>query len=162
MKKGFTIIELLVVVCIIGILTSVILVATSSARKKSRDDKRKADLQSVALGLEMYYAKNKSYPIIIDFTNSWATLTNELRSFVPSWPTDPSNAASAYGSGYAYWSNTTTTGIRYVLEATLEINENKPGPPVGCTDLQTNLDDQCFFSDSYNVGDTTHYRISSQ
>jgi len=61
-NKGFTLIELLVVIAIIGLLASVVLLALNSARAKSRDAKRIADMRQIATALELYFNDNSSYP----------------------------------------------------------------------------------------------------
>jgi prepilin-type N-terminal cleavage/methylation domain-containing protein len=61
-KAGFTLIELLVVVAIIGLLASVITVATGNARIKSRDARRLSDIQQVKSGLDIYYNLGSGYP----------------------------------------------------------------------------------------------------
>src|SRR6185503_18040773 len=61
-QKGFTLIELLVVIAIIGLLASVVLLALNSARAKSRDAKRLADIRQVISGLELYFNDCNSYP----------------------------------------------------------------------------------------------------
>jgi len=63
-KKGFTLIELLVVIAIIGILATIILVTYSNLQAKSRDSKRKGDLQAISSSLELYYADHKAYPVL--------------------------------------------------------------------------------------------------
>jgi prepilin-type N-terminal cleavage/methylation domain-containing protein len=53
-KSGFTIIELLVVVAIIGTLASIIMVSVESARSKARDTARKTALSQIQVALELY------------------------------------------------------------------------------------------------------------
>ena len=61
-EKGFTLIELLVVIAIIGLLASVVLLALNSARAKSRDAKRLADIRQIASAMELYYNDCGGYP----------------------------------------------------------------------------------------------------
>jgi type II secretion system protein G len=61
--SGFTLIELLIVIAIIGILTSIGLVSFNSSQMKSRDAKRKANLQQIASALELYYNDKNQYPV---------------------------------------------------------------------------------------------------
>ncbi|MEK7126589.1 MAG: prepilin-type N-terminal cleavage/methylation domain-containing protein, partial [Patescibacteria group bacterium] len=65
MKKssGFTLIEILVVVTIIGLLTLTAVVTYGAFLKQSRDAKRKADLGQVAAALEMYRSNSDTYPV---------------------------------------------------------------------------------------------------
>lgn len=68
MKKflyGFTLLELLVVIGIIGILVGLGAVSYSTAQKKARDAKRKSDLQTLQNCLEQYYSYNNNfkYPV---------------------------------------------------------------------------------------------------
>jgi len=59
---GFTLVEILVVVTIIGIISSLGLVAFASTRKTARDSKRKADLEQIRSALELYRSDVKTYP----------------------------------------------------------------------------------------------------
>jgi len=61
-KKGFTLIELMVVIVIIGILVTMGIFAFQSSQKKSRDARRKVDLNQISRALEMYNNDHGAYP----------------------------------------------------------------------------------------------------
>lgn len=61
-SRGFTLIELMVVVFIIALLASIVIVNISSVRQKGRDAKRLSDISTVASALQSYYADNHTYP----------------------------------------------------------------------------------------------------
>lgn len=60
-NNGFSLIELLVVVTVIGILTSLGISSFKGAQAKARDSIRQTDLKNLATALEVYYQKNGSY-----------------------------------------------------------------------------------------------------
>jgi prepilin-type N-terminal cleavage/methylation domain-containing protein len=60
-KKGFSLIELMVVVSIIAILMALGAVSYTTAQKKARDAKRRGDMRAVQNAFEQYYSVNNSY-----------------------------------------------------------------------------------------------------
>ncbi len=128
-KKGFTLIELLVVIAIIGILSSVVLASLSSARVKSRDARRMADLNQIRTAVELYYSEHGHYPIMATnwtsfdstayknnaITNPVATnLATALAPYLPSGVADPQRG-TAGDAGYLYRSESTTSGASYCI-----------------------------------------------
>lgn len=65
-RRGFTIIEILTVIIIIGILVSLTSYAFSVAARNSRDQTRKSDLQTIKNALEQFYLDNRNYPVLED------------------------------------------------------------------------------------------------
>lgn len=59
---GFTLVELLVVITILGILATIGLVAFTSAQARGRDTQRKSDLKQIASALELFYSDYGKYP----------------------------------------------------------------------------------------------------
>ncbi len=62
MKKGFTLVELLVVITIMSILTVITVSQFQTAKRKANDVARKGDLNALAKSLQMYYADYGSFP----------------------------------------------------------------------------------------------------
>ena len=59
---GFTLIEILVVVAIIGVLAAIIFVSLDKAQARSRDSRRAADMDALKNATSLYYLDKKSLP----------------------------------------------------------------------------------------------------
>lgn len=138
-KRGFTLIEILIVVAIIGVLASIVLVGLGPAQRQGRDARRLSDMKQMQTALELYFQKCGFYPgfVRVVFGSSpcagvaiangtaagWTALQTELNAaglgFSGQIPNDPIAARS-----YSYGSNGGTglpdSGTRYILGAVLE------------------------------------------
>ena len=76
-KHGFTLIEMLIVIVIIGVLASALIPRIGSARGKANDVARKADLQQIATALISYQIDRNTFPTTaaqIDSTGNFTTI----------------------------------------------------------------------------------------
>ena len=65
-NKGFSLIELLVVISIIGVLTTVLVMNFVGSRERARDAQKIQNLHSLKSALRMYYNDNQIYPLSIN------------------------------------------------------------------------------------------------
>ena len=61
-QSGFTIVELLIVIVVIGILAALVVTTFSGIQRKARNTERETDVKAVHGQLEAYFAQNNSYP----------------------------------------------------------------------------------------------------
>lgn len=70
-KSGFTLVEIIVVIGIMALLSSIIFTSFDGAKAKSRDQQRVADISTIQLALEIYFNREKQYPLSLsEFTSS--------------------------------------------------------------------------------------------
>ena len=94
--RGFTLIELMVVIAIIGLLSAAIFSSLSTASQRSRDASRIADIKQVQNALELYAADNGGkYPTVA------STFVSQLNSalvpkYIPVLSEDPMPTRARY------------------------------------------------------------------
>ena len=132
--KGFTLIEILIVVAIIAILASVVLIGLGPTQQAGRDARRISDLRQIQNGLELYFNKCGYYPgdavagscaghahVATTGYNGGATTAKAALTGsaigINSVPDDPNSSQH-----YVY--RTDAGGSTYLLEATLENQNN--------------------------------------
>ena len=114
-KKGFTIVELLIVIVVIAILAAISIVAYSGIQQRARDSQRVQDMATIKKALLMYNADHSGVQSVSTFggggsggwnfssSGNWLTF---LESEYGKMPVDPLNKAAnttAAGSSYFYF-----------------------------------------------------------
>jgi general secretion pathway protein G len=131
--SGFTIVELLIVIVVIGILATLVIVTFTGIQQRARNTKRQTDINAIASHVEAYFADNGKYPTLANMNDS-AFQSASLKGLDPAALKDPKGAAatlvaSPAADAYAYQvtddngnscDNTTTDCTKYTLTATYE------------------------------------------
>jgi len=123
---GFTLLELLVVVVILGILASVGLGQFYTAQKRGRDAQRKENLSSLKKALEMYYNDYGQYPLESDglikvgeSVLDWGDEFSDGKTiYMKQLPKDPAN-------GLKYFYESDDSGSYFKLYSFLEHGEDQ-------------------------------------
>ncbi len=79
--NGFTLVELMVVIFILGLLTTVVVINVLPSQDRAMVEKARADIATLGQALEMYRLDNLSYPASSD---GLAALTSAPASLPPS------------------------------------------------------------------------------
>ena len=133
-SRGFTIVELLIVIVVIGILAALVIVTYNGIQQKARDTERKTDIKALQGHLEAYWADNAKYPTLAQVNDTTAGGFRELnfKGLDAAAYSDPADAASGQLCGaatakcYGYsvtpagCDNSATDCTNYTLTADLE------------------------------------------
>ncbi|BCE01581.1 type IV pilin protein [Marinicellulosiphila megalodicopiae] len=135
-NKGFTLIELMIVVAIIGILSAIAVPSYTEYLDEGRISVAQSDLISLSSAIESKYQKTLSYS-----STSLATLSDIKGAF-----TDWQPASKDFGFVLTY---TVTSGVTtgYTLQAT-----SNAGRTSGCVLSLTNTNTRTLNTDVCNVG----------
>lgn len=138
MKKGFTLVELLVVVSIFALLAAITLTLLADSRAYARDSNRMSNIEQIQRGLSIYSTNKRTYPVcnpkqVIGpsdtclSTGPTSLVSAEAMNSVPVDPLRGTGVATDCGGTsakyiYCYFSDSDT----YTLEYHLETSKIKP------------------------------------
>ncbi len=114
-NQGFTIVELLIVIVVIGILALLVITTYSGIQAKARNSKRSSDVSTIQTQLEAFFQNSGYYPSLADVNSTtwWSSNAKSLDTEALVDPSAPSStdcfkthnncfAASATSKSYGY------------------------------------------------------------
>ena len=120
-KKGFTIVELLIVIVVIGILATLVIVTFTGIQQKGRNSQRQTDINAVQSHVESFYAQHGFYPALGDMNNA-AFVQKYMKGLDPEALKDPKGSASTLANAAA------ASVYSYVTEGTCTAQTGSPLP----------------------------------
>lgn len=151
-QKGFTLIELMIVISIVAILSAVTWINFSTSSQQSRDSKRQTDLKALQAAIESYKKENGQYPVgcpVGTSANGWSgeKATNYACSdgtseyilglspdYISVLPKDPK--LNGTDSGYVYRTNALRNVYKLKAQRTVEADTITFNHPLKSCDLR--------------------------
>jgi prepilin-type N-terminal cleavage/methylation domain-containing protein len=91
-SSGFTIVELLIVIVVIGILATLVIVTFTGIQQKGRNSQRQTDINAVQSHVEAFYADKGYYPTIQQLSDTTTWVPANLKGLDPEALKDPKGA----------------------------------------------------------------------
>ena len=130
-NKGFTIVELLIVIVVIGILALLVITTYSGIQQKARNSKRQTDIQSLQTQMEAFYSQNGYYPSLTDM-NSAAWRTTNMKSLDGGALVDPSTTCNPVTATNCLLATSSATLKKYSYAVTDSANASCEATDTNC------------------------------
>lgn len=93
-QQGFTIVELLIVIVVIGILAALVITTFTGIQQRARNTERETDIKAIHGQVEAYYAQNGRYPTMANLNDGTWRSTN-MKGLDQEALRDPKGASAA-------------------------------------------------------------------
>lgn len=105
LPRGFTIVELLVVIVVVGILATVTIVVYTGIQQKAREARLSTQLGQIRKEIELYYIENGAYPFESSVRSAMALTTDisDRNWAISNYLNSKSAASGVNGAGYTQY-----------------------------------------------------------